>query len=73
VCEVESFPVDSVDPIGAGDAFSAGIIESLNNRASGSISDALRMGCAAGAIATTSEGAFPGDAFDEDVLALLEG
>jgi ribokinase len=49
------FAVDAVDTTGAGDAFCAGLAVSLAEGLP--IADALRLGCAAGALATTSVGA----------------
>jgi ribokinase len=55
VFHVPAFPVSSVDSTGAGDAFVAAFTVALSEGVS--VFDALRYGCAAGAIATTKIGA----------------
>lgn len=52
--EQPAFAVEVVDSIGAGDAFTGGVIAALVNGES--FADALRWGCAAGALATTRLG-----------------
>ncbi|MGH3109581.1 MAG: carbohydrate kinase family protein [Gaiellaceae bacterium] len=60
--------VNVVDSTGAGDAFAAGLI---HGRLSGRLlEEAARLGCAAGALATTAVGATEGVAGLDEVLAL---
>ena len=56
VVEQPAFPVRSIDSTGAGDAFVAGFVCGLW---SDGVAAALRLGCAAGALATTIPGAQP--------------
>ncbi len=56
VTHVESFPVQPVDTTAAGDAFIGGFASVLD---SSSLPDAVRYGCACGALATTKFGAQP--------------
>ncbi len=56
VVSQEAFPVTVVDSTGAGDAFVAGFIV---GGSSSNLTEALRWGCAAGALATTRAGAQP--------------
>ncbi|MEG0451175.1 MAG: sugar kinase [Lysinibacillus sp.] len=51
---VEAFQVEEVDPIGAGDAFAAGIIYSTLQK--GSLKDSVLIGNAMGAMAVMAEG-----------------
>jgi fructokinase len=52
------FPVESVDPTGAGDAFTAALISRLNQSGwHGPTDDDIRLAMAAGALATTRQGA----------------
>lgn len=62
-------PVDAVDAVGAGDAFVAALTVALcdGTRAS----DALRFACAAGAVATTVEGALDSQPRRDAVDALI--
>ncbi len=62
-----SFAVDVVDTTGAGDAFVAGFAVGLSQ----GLTSALRLGCAAGALATTRMGAQPSMPALSDVEALL--
>ncbi|WP_336034997.1 carbohydrate kinase family protein [Halobacterium yunchengense] len=52
-----AFDVDVVDATGAGDAFTAGVLARYERAPSAdALADALRWGCAAGALATTATG-----------------
>jgi ribokinase len=64
-----SFAVDVVDTVGAGDAFVAGFV--CGRWFSAGIDSALRMGCAAGALATTRSGAQPAMPTLDEVTRLL--
>jgi ribokinase len=57
ILEQPSFPIRSVDSTGAGDAFVAGFV--VGRWWSAGVEAALRLGCAAGALATTQRGAQP--------------
>ena len=66
--QVEAPSVRAVDGTGAGDAFAAGV---LHGKLSGlALEQAVRLGCAAGALAVTAVGATEGVTGLEDVLAL---
>ena len=65
---VEAPAVRAVDGTGAGDAFAAGVLHGL--LAEWPLEQSARLGCAAGAIATTCVGATLGDARLDDVIAL---
>jgi sugar/nucleoside kinase (ribokinase family) len=65
---VESPSVDVVDGTGAGDAFAAGVIDGLLSDRP--LEEAVRLGCAAGALATTAIGATEGVAGRGELLAL---
>jgi len=54
--QVDTYPVDVVDTTAAGDAFIGGFAVALD---SSSLLDAIRYGCACGALATTKFGAQP--------------
>lgn len=56
--EVEGFPVESVDTVGAGDCFDAGFIYGYLNRLS--LGRSLRIGSACGALSTTAIGGTQG-------------
>jgi ribokinase len=71
VFEQPTFPVSTVDTVGAGDAFVAGFVVSPWWAAG--VAEALRWGCAAGAFATTRPGAQPSMPMLADVQALLAG
>jgi fructokinase len=72
VVEQAVFPVDAVEPTGAGDAFTAAFISRmLDNGWSGAGVDDLRFAMAAGALATTRPGAMDGLPSREQVLAFL--
>ena len=66
-----SFTVDVVDTTGAGDAFVAGFV--CGTWFSTGLAAAVRMGCAAGALATTQPGAQPSMPTLLDVTRLLRG
>jgi ribokinase len=66
---VPVFSVDVVDTTGAGDAFVAGFL--VGRWLAGDVAEALRWGCAAGALATTRRGAQPSMPTFEEVSALL--
>jgi len=57
IVEVPAFPVDVLDPTGAGDAFCGALAASLAGGLG--LVDAVRRGCAAGALAATVLGAVP--------------
>lgn len=61
---VDAFPVDVVDTTAAGDAFIGGFASVLD---SSSLPDAVRYGCACGALATTKFGAQPSLPTKEEV------
>jgi ribokinase len=68
VFEQSAFAVRAIDSTGAGDAFVAGFSIALS---SADMRAALRLGCAAGALATTRRGAQPSMPTLEAVNALL--
>ena len=65
-----AFRVRTVDTVGAGDAFVAGFV--AGRWWSAGVASALRLGCAAGALATTQPGAQPALPTLAAVRALLE-
>ncbi|NIY75622.1 ribokinase [Thalassospira sp. HF15] len=67
---VAGFAVDTVDTVGAGDCFNAGLAVALHGGQS--INDAVRFACATGALSTTNNGAADAAPRLEDVLTLLE-
>ncbi len=67
---VPGFTVDTIDTVGAGDCFNAGLVTALQNGQD--IKAAVRFGCACGALSTTRNGAAQAAPQLEDVLALLE-
>jgi ribokinase len=69
VVSVPAFAVDVVDSTGAGDAFVSGFV--VGRWVSQTFAEALRWGCAAGALATTRRGAQPSMPARADVVALL--
>lgn len=66
---VEPFPVEAVDATGAGDAFAAALAVSRSEGAR--LRDAVKMACAAGALATTRPGALPALPARDEVDALV--
>ncbi|MEM8620486.1 MAG: ribokinase [Actinomycetota bacterium] len=54
---IDPFPVDAIDTTGSGDAFNGTLATLLADGAT--LSDAVRVACAAGALAATTEGAVP--------------
>jgi ribokinase len=69
--DVPGFKVESVDSVGAGDAFVGGLAASLLR--GDSIEDVIRFGCAAGAVATTRYGAQPSLPALQELDGLLNG
>ena len=67
---VSAPPIEAVDGTGAGDAFAAGVL--YGALAGRSLEQCARLGCAAGAIASTVVGATLGGKGLADVLALAE-
>lgn len=67
---IPGFSVSAVDTVAAGDAFNGGLAVAL--AAGESLADAIRWGCAAGALATTRPGAVPSMPHREELLALLQ-
>ena len=65
---VDTYPVNVVDTTAAGDAFIGGFAVALD---SSSLLDAVRYGCACGALATTKFGAQPSLPTKEEVGAIL--
>jgi ribokinase len=68
--EQSAFRVQSIDSTGAGDAFVAGFLS--GRWWSDGVEGALRLGCAAGALATTQTGAQPAMPTLDAVRALLD-
>ena len=68
---VPGFKVNTIDTVGAGDCFNAGLAVALHGGQP--LGDAVRFACATGALATTSNGAADAAPLLEDVLNLLEG
>jgi ribokinase len=67
---VPAFAVQAIDTVAAGDAFAGGLAAALAEGRS--LSEALRWGCAAGALATTQVGAQTAMGDRVELLALLE-
>ena len=67
---VPGFRVNTIDTVGAGDAFNAGLAVAL--RGDQPIGDAVRFACACGALSTTTRGAAEAAPMLEDVLTLLK-
>jgi ribokinase len=67
---VPAFKVNAIDTVAAGDAFNAGFAVAIAEGKE--ISEAVRWGAAAGAIATTRKGALPAMPFREELLELLK-
>ena len=69
---IEPFKVDAVEPTGAGDAFTAGLIARLVQRCwTAPDAEDLRFAAAAGALATTRHGALDGLPTADDLAAFL--
>lgn len=68
--EVSAFAVDAVDSTGAGDAFTAALAVRL--AAGDRLADAVRFGCAAGALAATRHGAQQAMPSLDEVKSLLD-
>ena len=66
---VSAFPVDAVDTVAAGDAFNGALAVALSEGRS--LEEAVRWGCAAGALAVTQVGAQDSMPTREAVLAML--
>jgi len=66
---VPSFPVEAVDTTAAGDAFNGGLAVALARE--DNLKDAVRYGCAAGALSVTKLGAQPSLPTAEEVEKLL--
>jgi ribokinase len=66
---VPGFPVDAIDTVGAGDAFSGGLAASL--AADAPIEDALHVASAAGGLTCTRRGAVDAMPTREEVVALM--
>jgi ribokinase len=67
VVQQPSWPVNVVDTVGAGDAFVGGFVVGFGD----GLEHALRLGCAAGALATTKPGAQPAIPSLDEVERLL--
>lgn len=67
--EQPTFPVSAIDTVGAGDAFVGGFV--CGRWWSAGVGEALRWGCAAGALATTVPGAQPAMPTLDAVQSLL--
>ncbi len=65
---IEAYPAEPVDTTGAGDAFCGALASRLAN--GDDMVDALRYAAAAGALATTVDGAVPSQPFGDDVRRL---
>ena len=67
---MHAFKVNSIDTVAAGDAFNAGLAVAVSEGKS--ISEAVRWGAAAGAIATTRKGALPSMPHRDEMIKLLK-
>ena len=67
---VPAFKVKAIDTVAAGDAFNAGLAVALVEGKN--IPEAVRWGAAAGAIATTRQGAMPAMPYRDELLKLLD-
>jgi len=67
---VHAFKVNSIDTVAAGDAFNAGLAVAVSEGKS--ISEAVRWGAAAGAIATTRKGALPSMPHRDEMIKLFK-
>ena len=68
---VPAYPVQPIDTVGAGDAFTGALCAELASGAM--IEDAVRVGAVAGALATTVRGAVPSLPRREAVLTAMKG
>lgn len=69
---VDGFPVkEVVDTVGAGDGFAAGVLTGLREGAS--LSEAVRQGCAVGAIQVMSKGDNDGLPYRDELDAFMKG
>ena len=69
---VDGFPVtEVVDTVGAGDGFAAGVLTGLREGAS--LSEAVRLGCAIGAIQVMSKGDNDGLPYRDELDAFMKG
>ena len=64
-----SFEVEAVDTVGAGDAFGAGLAVALGEGAS--LEEAVKFGCATGALSVTTAGAQAAMPYRVQVESLL--
>ena len=67
---VAPFKVNAIDSVAAGDAFNGGLAVALSEGKS--IAEAVRWGAAAGALATTRQGAMPSMPYRMELLKLLD-
>ncbi len=68
--EIDAFPVEEVDPTGAGDVFAAGLAAALLDGRPPA--EAVRWACAAGALSVTRQGPAEGAPARAELRALLE-
>jgi ribokinase len=68
--EQPGFKVGTVDTVGAGDAFVGGFV--VGRWFAAGVAESLRWGCAAGALATTRQGAQPAMPTRDEVRSLVE-
>lgn len=66
---IPAFKVKAIDTVAAGDAFNAGLAVAISEGAG--LSDAVRWGAAAGAIATTRQGALPAMPYRDELEKLF--
>ena len=69
--DVPTITVDAIDTVGAGDTFCGFLAASLSEGKS--LEEALKIACAAGALACTKEGAQPAIPIRNDVMNALMG
>ena len=67
---VAPFKVNAIDSVAAGDAFNGGLAVALSEGKS--MAEAVRWGAAAGALATTRQGAMPSMPYRMELLKLLD-
>jgi ribokinase len=70
IVRVPGFPVDAIDTVGAGDAFSGGLAASLAGGAP--IADALHVASAAGGLTCTRRGAVDAMPTRQEVVDLMK-